>query len=102
MAVADDVTKGVADVVDAAWNVRDGYVVPETDNITLRNGAVKLNATYVYADMAGSSDLAQSVDAEVTAKVIRTYLNAATRTLRHYGGQTWSLPMKAVRSATGR
>jgi adenylate cyclase len=77
-------------LVKTAWSIRDGQVVPSTDTVALKDEAVRLRATYVYADMANSTDLAQSVNSEVVAKVIRTYLNAATRCMKHYGGEVRS------------
>ncbi|MGK5171477.1 hypothetical protein [Geodermatophilus sp. CPCC 205761] len=50
-----------------------------TEDIALSNGAVNVSATYLYADPAGSSKLAQMADPGVVGKVIRTCLNAATR-----------------------
>lgn len=87
MAFKDEVITGVNDVVDTAWSIREGRVVPATDGVTLKNGAVKLKATYLYADLANSSGAAQTFYRTVTAKIVRAYLNAATRIIRHYGGE---------------
>ncbi len=87
MGISDDVTAAVTDVVKTPWNLRDGLVVPETEQVALQNGAVRLDATYVYADLADSSRAAQALNQEVTAKIIRSFLNASTRILRHYQGQ---------------
>lgn len=87
MAIADDVKSGIMGVLAPAWDSRDGTVVPTTEDITLKNGAVNLDATYLYADMARSTELAQAYKREVTAKVIRCYLNASSRLIRHYGGE---------------
>lgn len=87
MAFADDVREGVHSVLATSWNTRRGTVVPNTDDVTLSNGAVNVSATYLYADLAGSSDLAQMAAADVVGKVIRTYLNAASRILRKFGGE---------------
>lgn len=87
MTVKDDVETGVAGVLGPPWNVRDGTVVPDPEDITLVNGAVKLDATYMYADLADSSTLAQKVSDQVAAKAIRAYLNAAVRIVRHFEGE---------------
>lgn len=87
MTFADEVTNGVAGVISASLSQRDGTVVPETDDIVLRNGAVNIDATYLYADLADSSSLAQKTNPLVAAMVMRAYLNAATRILKHYGGE---------------
>lgn len=86
MGLKEDVGAGIDGVLAPAWAIREGQVVPEDTDIALSNGAVKLDATYLYADMANSSLLAQKYKKEVTAKVIRCYLNAATRIIRARGG----------------
>jgi adenylate cyclase len=87
MTLKTDVESGVAEVLYPAWSKTKSETVPETTDIVLRNGAVMLDATYVYADMADSTGLAQKHTQDCTAKVIRSYLNAATRILRYHGGQ---------------
>lgn len=87
MTLQDDVSEGVETVLSTPWDTRDGTTVPSTDTVKLKDGAVKVDATWVYADLAESSKLAQTVSHEVTGKVIRSYLNAASRLLKHYGGE---------------
>lgn len=86
MGLADETKSGIANVLDEAWEITTGTVVPETEDVTLKNGGRRVDATYLYADLAGSSKLAQTVKDEIVAKVIRCYLNAAARILRHHGG----------------
>ncbi len=87
MAIADDITSEINTILDTTWDVRDGTVIPDTDSITLKNGAVKIDATFLYADLAGSSKLARFCQWQTTAKVIRAYLNTATRLIKYYGGE---------------
>lgn len=82
MVLHEEVATGVTDVLGATWQTRAGQVVPKTEDVVLRNGAVSVSATYLYADLAGSSELAQKLKKEVTAKIIRAYINAASRILR--------------------
>lgn len=86
MGLADDTKSGIDGVLKEAWSITAGTVVPETDDIALKNGGRRIDATYLYADLAGSSKLAQTVNDEIVAKVIRSYLNAAARILKHQGG----------------
>lgn len=90
MALADAVGAAVRTVVRTEWNITNGLVVPKTENVTLHNGAVKVDATYLYADLADSTKAAQTLKPEVTAKIIRSFLNAAVRVIRHFGGQVRS------------
>ncbi|MGL5827177.1 MAG: adenylate/guanylate cyclase domain-containing protein [Nocardioides sp.] len=87
MALSDDVEAGVKGVLDATWSRRSGQVVPETDTVALGNGAVDLTATYLYADMADSTGLVQGFRDWCAAKVIRCYLNAASKLIRARGGE---------------
>jgi class 3 adenylate cyclase len=87
MGLADDIKDAVADVVNADWNLRKGQVVPHTEDITLKNGAVELDAVYLYSDMADSTGLARDFDRTTAAKVIRAYLDATCRVIRSCGGQ---------------
>jgi class 3 adenylate cyclase len=74
--------------------------VPEKGDLTFLNGggAVRLNATYAYADLADSSGLAQSVKQEVAANIIRAYVHAAAKTFRSYGGEIRSFDGDRVMS----
>lgn len=83
---SDDLEKRADDLLKAGWNIRDGQVVPETDDVTLKNGAVRVDATYLYADLAGSSELAQKLKKGVAAKIIRSYISAASLILLKYDG----------------
>jgi uridylate cyclase len=83
MAIADDIKSGIDGVLSPAWTERNGTVVPSTEDIVLKNGAVNIDATYLYADLADSSALGQKLKKGVAAKIMRSYLNAAVRILRH-------------------
>jgi uridylate cyclase len=86
LGLSDEVTSGIDGVLDPEWNTRKGRIVPEATEIALRNGAVELDATYLYADMANSTGLAQNYKRFAVAKVVRCYLNAASRLIRARGG----------------
>lgn len=87
MANAETLTAEIEDILTTKWVVRDGTVIPESDTVALKDGAVKLTATFLYADLAGSSILAQKCPWETTAKIIRAYLDTCTRLIRAYGGE---------------
>lgn len=71
----------------ATWNITNGTVVPETEDIVMKNGGRLVAATYVYADLADSSTIAQSLLKETAAKIIRAFVNSSTRILRNFGGE---------------
>lgn len=63
---------------------RDGRVVPDDD--VGAGQAVTLDATFLYADLAGSSDIAKHCHWATTASIIRAFLECSTRLIRAYGG----------------
>lgn len=69
------------------FNQRDGRVVPQTEDVALKDGAVKIEAAFLYADLAGSAKLAEQCPWSTTAKIIRAYLDCATRLIIKHGGQ---------------
>ena len=50
MGLVEDIRTAVTSIVGAGWNIRDGRVVPTTEDIALANGGVRLDAVYLYAD----------------------------------------------------
>jgi hypothetical protein len=58
MALLDDLEDDISDVLSASWDLRDGEVVPSTENVALSGGGVKIAATLLYADLAESTALA--------------------------------------------
>ena len=72
---------------------RDGRIVPSSSDVTLKDGAVKVDAVFLYSDLAGSALLSRACPWTTTAKVIRSFLDCATRLIIKHGG--------AVRSFDG-
>jgi adenylate cyclase len=87
MSTVDDLNETVEKIFDTEFQSRDGSVVPETKDVALKDGAVKLEATFLYADLAGSSRLAKLCPWTTTAKIIRAYLECATRLIRKHDGE---------------
>lgn len=82
-----DLTAETKDILDTKWDVRDGTVIPETETVALKDGAVKIESTFLYADLAASSKLAEACPWETTAKIIRAYLHISIRLIRAYSGE---------------
>lgn len=87
MAIIDTITEEVDEILGVKWIERNGIVIPDTSDVALKDGAVKIEATFLYADLAGSSILADKCPWETTAKIIRSYLDTAVRLIRHHGGE---------------
>lgn len=69
-----------------AWNERTGQRVPSTDDIAHSNGAVKVEATYLYADLADSTEMQKLFGSDFAARVHRMYLGGASEIIRAQGG----------------
>ncbi|MEP9398235.1 adenylate/guanylate cyclase domain-containing protein [Mesorhizobium sp. KR2-14] len=72
------------------FDQRDGRVVPATDDVALKNGAVKIEAAFLYADLAGSAKLSKTCPWSTTAKIIRAFLDCSTRLIIKHGGHVRS------------
>jgi class 3 adenylate cyclase len=90
MALQSDVRERVLSIFDQAWESRNGITVPTVESIPLAGGAVKLDAAFLYADLADSTRLASNFPANVAAKVVRAFLDGATRLIRANGGEVRS------------
>jgi class 3 adenylate cyclase len=82
----DTLISEIETILNINWDKRSGNVVPESDDVALKDGAVEIEATFLYADLAGSSTLAKVCPWETTAKIIRAYLDCCTRSIRGHGG----------------
>jgi len=69
---------------------RDGRVVPTTADVALKDGAVLIEAAFLYADLAGSAKLSKTCPWTTTAKIIRAFLDCTTRLIIKHGGQVRS------------
>ncbi|MGX7952959.1 adenylate/guanylate cyclase domain-containing protein [Tsuneonella sp. HG249] len=87
MALKDDLTNSVQGILGKTLKERDGQKVPTSEDISLADGAVKLDAAFIYADLAGSGMIAKQCPWDTTAKIIRAYLDCATRIIRARGGE---------------
>ncbi|HET7150651.1 MAG TPA: hypothetical protein VFI60_04520 [Candidatus Acidoferrum sp.] len=85
MALKDDLEKDVNAIVTQDWDIRDGQVVPETEDVALAGGAVKLTATMLYADLADSTELAM-YDRRIAAKTFKSFLTCCSKIIRARGG----------------
>jgi adenylate cyclase len=86
MALKDELCEAVDGILGKRFEEREGQKIPTSEDVTLSNGAVKLDAAFLYADLAGSGLIAKACPWDTTAKVIRAYLDCATRIIRNHGG----------------
>jgi hypothetical protein len=81
-----ELAAAVDGIIKARWELRDGQVVPDTEDITLGNSGVTLDARVLYADLADSTELAL-FDREIAAEVYKAYLIGTTRLIKAAGGE---------------
>ena len=65
---------------------RDSADVPTTDSVVHKNGAVRIDATFLYADLAGSTQPQKDYVDTFAARAVRMYLGGASEIIRHFGG----------------
>lgn len=85
MSLLSDLQAEVKSILANQWEQRDGQVVPEPTDLKLGNDAVNLDATVLYADMDGSTDLVDSHSAPYAAEVYKSYMVCTARIIKEAG-----------------
>ncbi len=86
MALGEDLKKEVLDIFKAVWELRDGTVVPEAEDLKLGNEGVKLDGTVLYADLAGSTHLVDLYKPTFAAEIYKSYLHCAAKIIKSEDG----------------
>jgi class 3 adenylate cyclase len=86
MALADDLTKEVETIFKSRWEEREGREVPDPAKLKLSNDGLNLEATILYADMAGSTKLVNDKPPQFAAEVYKAFLTCSARLVRAHGG----------------
>jgi adenylate cyclase len=89
MPLKEDIETLVGDALTTNWDLRDGRVVPTTDNVALSGGGVELAATMLYADLADSTELAMW-NRKATARICKAFLAASSHLVRANSGEVRS------------
>lgn len=84
--LADTIADEVQGIITAKWDTRKGVKVPTTASVKLAGGAVELDATFLYADLASSSKMAKELDRRVAAKILKAFLATTARLVKQHGG----------------
>lgn len=84
--MADDFETKVTSILWADWDIQNARVVPKTEDVVQYNGAKRLEATYLYADMADSTLLVKRFPPETAARIVRAYLRIAVDCIRAKDG----------------
>jgi class 3 adenylate cyclase len=86
MALKEDLEREVADIFRSQWSTRDGRVVPDPDDLALGNDGVDLDATVLYADMAGSTALVDGYKPHFAAEIYKAFLTCSAKIIKDNGG----------------
>ena len=81
------IESSASEIINATLNITNATVVPDTDDVVMKNGGKLIDAVYLYADLADSTALAHKLKPEAAAAIIRAYINSASRILGNYGGE---------------
>ncbi len=87
MGISDDLKSEVQNIFKSTWTIREGRTVPAPEDLKLANDGVRLDATVLYADIDGSTDMVDKLKPEVAAELYKTYLLCAARIIRSEGGE---------------
>lgn len=79
MGLAEDLRAEAYKLLKEEWSIAESREVPETKDIELGNRGRQLEATCLYADLADSTNLVNTLDAKIVGGVYKCYLNCACR-----------------------
>ena len=86
MTFTDVIKARMLTILNEEWSVRESDSVPKTNDVALKNGAVRIEAAFLYADLAESTALQKKYRDTFSAKVIRMYLAGASSIIRDFEG----------------
>jgi len=89
MTFLEELTDIVDKIVKTSWEVTDGRTVPSTEEIGLGNKGVRLDATFLYSDLADSTELAMHSQ-ELAAETYKAFLACCTKIILLRGGHVRS------------
>ncbi|MDE0363362.1 MAG: adenylate/guanylate cyclase domain-containing protein [Rhodospirillaceae bacterium] len=87
MALGDDLNSQVVQIFREQWTTSSGRVVPEPDDLALRNDAVVIDGTVLYADLDESTELVNKMKPGFAAEIYKAFLGCAARITRAEGGE---------------
>lgn len=86
MSLNDELMTYVQNVLDEQWVRRQGQKVPDPGDLPLKNLAVELDATVLYADLAASTKMVKGYKDWFAAEAYKNYLYCAAKIIRANGG----------------
>ena len=88
MSLKDELQRYVDSTFRANWSFRDGNAIPDPEDVSLENTAVRFaRATILYADLAGSTNMVTEFDWQFASEIYKNYLYCCSRLIRSEGGE---------------
>lgn len=87
MGLKDELTAFCHDVFNSTWETTEGKKVPDEDSkLTLKNTAITIEGTVLYADLSGSTAMVDGYKNWFAAEIYKTYLYCCARIISAQGG----------------
>lgn len=86
MALLNDLNVQVADIFKQQWETQTTNSVPDPEDLLLGNHAKLLEATVLYADLDGSTNMVDKFKWHFSAEVYKAYLRCAARIVTNFNG----------------
>lgn len=87
MGLKDELTTFCTDVFQGKWDTTEGKKVPDEDSkLTLKNTAITIDGTVLYADLDGSTAMVDGYKNWFAAEIYKTYLYCCARIIAAEGG----------------
>jgi class 3 adenylate cyclase len=87
MSLENELTTFCQNIFNSKWETIEGRVVPnEESNLTLKNTAIKLDGTVLYADLDESTSMVDGYKNWFSAEIYKTFLYCSTRIIKAQGG----------------
>lgn len=74
-------------ILRAKWDNRVVRVVPDSDDVKLSGGSTEFEGTFLYADLAQSSELVTDFQKRTAAKIIKCFLHCSSKIITAQGGK---------------
>lgn len=86
MGLKEDLQTEVKKTFAESWTRRNGTVIPDDTSVTMGNTGVDIDATVLYADLSGSTNLVDQYPQPFAAEIYKTFLLSAARIIKALGG----------------
>jgi class 3 adenylate cyclase len=86
MSLGERLATRVSNTLALQLDIRDGRVVPATEDITLTSEGVQLDGTVLYSDLSRSSAIATDFQHKTAAKIISAFLYCMAALITENGG----------------